>query len=63
MKNKTKLTLTGYAFLAPALLVFLTMVLMPVLISLGLAFTKWNFFSGFSKLKITAMGRSRGISG
>lgn len=55
MKNKTKLTLTGYAFLAPALLVFLTMVLMPVLISLGLAFTKWNFFSGFSKLKIVGL--------
>lgn len=51
MKNKTKLTLTGYAFLAPALIIFLVMVALPVIMSVFLAFTKWNFFSGVSGLK------------
>lgn len=51
MKNKTKLTLTGYAFLAPALIIFLVMVAIPVVMSIVLAFTKWNFFSGLDGLK------------
>lgn len=55
MKNKTKLTLTGYAFLAPALIIFICMVLIPVIISIGLAFTKWNFFSGIDGLKFVGL--------
>ena len=55
MKNKTKLTLTGYAFLAPALIIFVCMVLIPVIISIGLAFTKWNFFSGIDGLKFVGL--------
>lgn len=55
MKNKTKLTLTGYAFLAPALIIFVCMVLVPVVISIGLAFTKWNFFSGIDGLKFVGL--------
>ena len=55
MKSRTKQALTAYAFLAPALLVFVAMVLLPVILSLMLAFTKWNFFSGISKLKIVGI--------
>lgn len=51
MHRKTRQTLAGYAFLAPALVIFLVLVLLPMLASFILAFTKWNFFSGFSKLK------------
>ncbi len=55
MKSKTKEALSAYAFLAPALLIFLIMVLLPVIISLILAFTKWNFFSGLEKLKFVGV--------
>lgn len=55
MKNKTKLTLTGYAFLAPALLIFLVVVAVPVVMSIFLAFTKWNFFSGLDGLKFVGL--------
>ena len=55
MENKTKLTMTGYAFLAPALIIFVCMVLIPVIISIGLAFTKWNFFSGIDGLKFVGL--------
>jgi len=39
-------TLIGYAFLSPALIIYLTLVALPVLMSLFLAFNKWNFLSG-----------------
>ncbi len=55
MPKKKRQTLTGYAFLAPALLIFLVMVVIPVIISLILAFTKWNFFSGFSGLRFVGL--------
>ena len=51
MKRKTKNNIAGYCFLAPALIIFLLMVALPVVISLGLAFTKWNFFSGMEGIK------------
>lgn len=51
MKKKTRETLVGYAFIAPMLLVFIPLVLAPVVISLVLSFTKWNFFSGLVNLK------------
>lgn len=49
--NKRKETLAGYAFLAPALFIFITLVAFPVLLSLFLAFTEWNFLSGLQGLK------------
>lgn len=55
MKSKTKLTLTGYIFLAPALMIFGIFVLIPVIVSVFLAFTKWNFFSGFQGLKFVGL--------
>lgn len=54
-KRKVKQALTGYAFLAPALIIFVTLVALPILMSLGLAFTKWNFFSGLDGLKFVGL--------
>ncbi len=55
MSAKTKRTLTGYAFLTPALIVFVTLILVPVITSAVLAFTEWNFFSGLSGLKFVGL--------
>ena len=54
-KRKLRQTLTGYAFLAPALIIFITLVALPIILSLGLAFTKWNFFSGLDGLKFVGL--------
>ena len=53
--NRKRETLIGYLFLAPALIVFLMLVAFPVVMSLGLAFTKWNFFSGWGKLEFVGI--------
>ena len=44
-------TLIGYAFILPALIVFLVFVAFPFFASIGLSFTKWNFLGGWKKLK------------
>ena len=49
--NKRKETLTAYAFIAPALIAFLTFIAFPFFASIGLSFTKWNFIGGLKKLK------------
>ncbi len=43
--------LIGYAFILPALFVFLVFVAFPFFASIGLSFTKWNFLGGWKKLK------------
>lgn len=43
----------GMAFILPGLIGFLIFVLLPVLASLGLSFTKWNFMEGFDTIKFT----------
>lgn len=43
--------LIGYAFILPALIVFLVFVAFPFFASIGLSFTKWNFLGGWKKLK------------
>ena len=53
--RKLRQILTGYAFLAPALIIFITLVALPIILSLGLAFTKWNFFSGLDGLKFVGL--------
>lgn len=55
LKYKTKQTLTGYAFLAPALVIFITLVAAPAIISVLLSFTKWNYFSGMDGLKFVGV--------
>lgn len=49
--RKRRETLAGYAFLAPALVIFVALVLFPICMSVGLSFTKWNFLSGFKGIK------------
>ncbi len=43
----------GMAFILPGLIGFLIFVLLPVIASLGLSFTKWNFMEGFDAIKFT----------
>lgn len=49
--NRKKEALVGYVFIAPALSVFLLLIALPLLISIALSFTEWNFFSGFEGVK------------
>lgn len=43
MKYKTKISLWGYAFIAPQLVGMIIFSLLPLVFSLGLAFFKWDF--------------------
>ncbi|MBQ8813892.1 MAG: sugar ABC transporter permease [Lachnospiraceae bacterium] len=49
--NKRKEAIAGWVFLSPALVVFLSLVFVPVIASILLSFTKWNFLSGFDGIK------------
>ncbi len=47
--------LTGMAFILPSFLGFLVFTLIPVIISLFLSFTKWNFMEGWGAIKFTGL--------
>lgn len=47
--------LTGICFILPSLLGFLVFTLIPVIISLFLSFTKWNFMEGWGAIKFTGL--------
>lgn len=49
--RKRKENLTGYLFVAPALIVFLVFVAFPFFFSLVLSLTEWNFLSGWSGIQ------------
>lgn len=49
--KKRKENMIGYAFVTPALLVFITLVAFPLFFSIFLSFTKWNFVSGWDNIK------------
>ena len=49
--NKKKEALAGWLFLAPALVVFLALVIIPIIMSFLLSFAEWNFLSGLGGLK------------
>lgn len=49
--NKKKEALAGWLFLAPALVVFLALVIIPIIMSFLLSFADWNFLSGRGGLK------------
>ena len=51
MNRRMKENIAGYAFVTPALVVFLTFVAVPFLSSLLLSVTEWNFLSGLSGIK------------
>ncbi len=47
--------LAGYALIAPNLIIYTVFVVIPVLMSLVLAFTDWNFVGGFDRLKFVGL--------
>lgn len=49
--KEMKETLTGYAFVAPALIVFAVLIAFPLIASILLSFTEWNFLSGIKNIK------------
>lgn len=55
MKKMTKRekseNLAGWLFMAPAMVIFLTLVVMAIIMSMSLSFTEWNFLSGFEGIK------------
>ena len=49
--NKKNDTIAGWLFLAPALIIFAILVVFPIIMSLLLSFTEWNFLSGFEGIE------------
>lgn len=49
--RKHKEELTGYLFVLPNMLGLIGLTLLPILFSVMLSFTEWNFLAGFSALK------------
>ena len=45
----------GWAFITPALLTFLILTAFPFFFSIFLSFTKWNFLSGWKKIKLVGL--------
>lgn len=60
-KAKNKEALAGWLFLAPALLVFLALVVLPIIMSFLLSFTDWNFLSGYSGIKWVGLGNFKNL--
>ena len=57
--EKRKENWIGWAFVLPALIVFLAFVVFPFVASLLLSFTKWNFLSGFKGIKFVGLQNFR----
>lgn len=55
-KYKHKDNLTAYAFLTPTLIVFVSLIFLPVFFSAFLSFTEWNFLSGLEGIKWVGLG-------
>jgi multiple sugar transport system permease protein len=53
--NRKRENIAGFLFLAPALTIFCTLVLFPVLFSGVLAFTDWNFLSGLKGIRFVGL--------
>lgn len=48
---KRQETLAGWAFMLPALIIFAVLVIFPIIMSLILSFTEWNFLSGLEGIE------------
>lgn len=55
INRRTKETLSCYAFLAPAIIVFIAMIAYPVIMSGYLSFTEWNFLSGVDNIEFVGL--------
>mgnify|MGYP000897090950 CR=1 FL=1 len=56
IRNKElKKNITGYLFIAPNLIGFIVLTLIPVLFSLVVSFTEWNLFSGTENIKFVGL--------
>jgi multiple sugar transport system permease protein len=53
--------LAGYLLIAPNLILYAVFVVIPVLMSLALSFTDWNFVGGLSKLKFIGLANFRAL--
>lgn len=53
--NRKRETLTGYAFLSPALIIFIVLIAFPLFFTVFLSFTKWNFLSGWDNIKFVGL--------
>lgn len=49
--NKRQETLAGWGFMLPALIIFAVLVVFPIIMSLFLTFTEWNFLSGLKNIE------------
>jgi multiple sugar transport system permease protein len=49
--NKKSDALTGWLFLAPTLIIFVSLIIFPVIVSLFLSFTQWNFMKGLGNMR------------
>ena len=59
--EKRKENWIGWAFVLPALIVFLAFVVFPFVTSLLLSFTEWNFLSGLKGIKFVGLQNFREI--
>ena len=55
---KRKETLTGICFILPGLIGFIIFILIPVIMSLGISFTQWNFLKGWDAIKFLVSFRN-----
>lgn len=53
--------LAGYLFVAPSLIIFLVFLLFPIISSVFLSFTEWNFLSGFKGIKMVGFDNFKEI--
>lgn len=55
LSNQARDNLAGYLFLAPTLIGFLIFVVFPIVASLGLSFTDWDFLTGLQGIRFTGL--------
>ncbi|WP_128659750.1 carbohydrate ABC transporter permease [Paenibacillus sp. 598K] len=55
LNRQRKESITGWFFIFPSLIGFLLFTLLPVLLSLLLSFTNWNFLSGIGSIQFTGL--------